>query len=84
MADDLAEELKGGGFAKLGKVADPESYRGPKDSAESAIGNIGSRITSFYKSSRQALGIDKKAEPGMAPGTFAKFKAQYKKDHKGD
>jgi len=85
MADDgLGADLQNGGFATLGKAANPASYGGVNKAANDAIGNVNSRIQDFYKKSRQALGMEKKAEPGMAPGTFEKFKTEYKKEHKGD
>jgi len=77
MADDLASDLENGGFATVGKVANPASYGGVNKAANDAIGNVNSRIQDFYKKSRQSLGMDKKPEPGMAPGTFEKFKKEH-------
>ncbi len=49
--DDLASSLQNGGFAKLGKIADPQTSVDAVKSAEDSIGNIGKKIQDFYKKS---------------------------------
>ena len=55
---DMGEYLAGSGFAKFGRMTDPESYRKPMQAVES-----------FFKGSPKK----KQGQPGMAPGTMAAY-----------
>jgi|HubBroStandDraft_2_1064218.scaffolds.fasta_scaffold14758_2 hypothetical protein len=79
MANDLASDLKSGGFAKLGHAVDPKTSGDAVKAASDSLGKIGSKIQDFYKKS---IGI-KSPIGGAPPGTMAKYKAQHKKDNSG-